>query len=56
MLHQPVFQLFQVVLVAQATLSLPEKTFKNTENKLLMGITLSTTNNSDKLPLVHTLP
>lgn len=56
MLYQPVFQLFQVVLVAQATLSLPEKTFKNTENKLLMGITLSTTNNSDKLPLVHTLP
>lgn len=39
MLYQPVFQLFQVVLVAQATLSLPEKTFKNTENKHLMGIT-----------------
>lgn len=32
MLYQPMFHLFQVVLVAQAILSLPEKTFKNTEN------------------------
>lgn len=32
MLDQPMFQISQVVLVAQATLSLPEMTFKNTEN------------------------